>query len=190
MTRPIGAAARVLLLADGTRNTREIAAAAGLSVIQVYRAAAYLRRCGHRPVLLTSPYVRRARPYRHAHIKLITLALERGESLQSIGDRLGVSCQRVSQILQRAGLTPARTARAVEREAKRQQEMLDIEARWAQRLAVLDRGADMVRRGASILEVEAILGLGRGILNRHLHKIGVESKHGPWRAGMRQRTLD
>lgn len=115
-----------------------------------------------------------------ARTLLVARRLAKGRTLREIGAELGVSRQRVHQIVVAAGLeNRIYDLRRAAREKRQREDEARREARKASKRAAIDRGLALIGSGRSVLSAERDLGLRRGSLGRVVRARGIKSQHGP-----------
>lgn len=161
-------------LADGTRTAKQIAEMIGTSAVYVSIVA---KDCGL--ALAKGKHGPKPGSQNAERLRYIISAIERRETLQSIGDKLGITRERVRQIAAKAGVTSFAHADAV---AKRAAEENRKKGKAERKKAVAREMTEMVKAGMSIRQAGIALGLTASkteTVSRRA-RLGKVTRHGRW----------
>lgn len=111
-------------------------------------------------------------------------AFDAGETLAAIGERHGLTRERVRQIVTRAGREPRRIKIHLRSERRAKAAADRATARKAARGAIVEQAVELIRAGASVRKAAMRVGLGENTLHRLCRERGLASKYrGRWSNG-------
>jgi hypothetical protein len=160
-------------------KTTELAAKYGLSKFTILSITAGVPR----PPQVFGPRGPQTQEIAERNIAMVAEYESGRENLQSLGDKYGVSRERVRQILAPVGSTAlVKEQRRIRRE-EAQAAAAELKAAVrAERAAKVAEAVELVRQGFSISEAQRrVPGLPVNGLQLECKKAGVETRHGKWR---------